>query len=371
MLIFITSSIYFFNKIVDDIKERELSAIKRYGKFLEYISTSNESDIANIFVEDILIENNIIPVIITDDNFNIIEYKNLNESKIKNDSLYLANVLKKMRTQYEPITVNLSDLNRSIEKKQFIFFKNSYILDLIILAPYFLVIFLLLVLLSLYLVFYYSNKSEKDRLWTGLAKETAHQLGTPLSSLIGWNEYIKSKNKIDKKIVSKEIDKDLNRLKIITDRFSNIGSKPKLIQNNISQVITNSINYLKERTSQKIKTKLDLDDVNLKFNEQLFSWVIENLYKNSIDAVSADGKVTIKLVNKKKIVEIDFIDNGKGIRKNEFKTIFNPGFTTKERGWGLGLTLAQRIIENYHRGKIYVHKSTKNIETIIRIELNK
>ena len=225
--------------------------------------------------------------------------------------------------------------------------------------------------MSLYLVFYYSNKSEKDRLWTGLAKETAHQLGTPLSSLIGWNEYIKSKNKIDKKIVSKEIDKDLNRLKIITDRFSNIGSKPKLIQNNISQVITNSINYLKERTSQKIKTKLDLDDVNLKFNEQLFSWVIENLYKNSIDAVSADGKVTIKLVDKKKIVEIDFIDNGKGIRKNEFKTIFNPGFTTKERGWGLGLTLAQRIIENYHRGKIYVHKSTKNIETIIRIELNK
>ena len=264
-----------------------------------------------------------------------------------------------MRTQYEPITVNLSDLNRSIEKKQFIFFKNSYILDLIILAPYFLVIFLLLVLLSLYLVFYYSNKSEKDRLWTGLAKETAHQLGTPLSSLIGWNEYIKSKNKIDKKIVSKEIDKDLNRLKIITDRFSNIGSKPKLIENNISQVITNSINYLKERTSQKIKTKLDLDVVNLKFNEQLFSWVIENLYKNSIDAVSADGKVTIKLVNKKKIVEIDFIDNGKGIRKNEFKTIFNPGFTTKERGWGLGLTLAQRIIENYHKGKIYVHNQQK------------
>ena len=348
-----------------------MSAIKRYGRFLEYISTSNESDIANIFVEDILIENNIIPVIITDDNFNIIEYKNLNESKIKKDSLYLANVLKKMKTQYEPITVNLSDLNRSIEKKQFIFFKNSYILDLIILAPYFLVIFLLLVLLSLYLVFYYSNKSEKDRLWTGLAKETAHQLGTPLSSLIGWNEYIKSKNKIDQKIVSKEIDKDLNRLKIITDRFSNIGSKPKLIENNLSQVITNSINYLKERTSQKIKTKLDLDDVNLKFNEQLFSWVIENLYKNSIDAVSADGKVTIKLVNKKKIVEIDFIDNGKGIRKNEFKTIFNPGFTTKERGWGLGLTLAQRIIENYHKGKIYVHKSTKNIETIIRIELNK
>ena len=369
MLIFITSTIYFFDRIVEDIKEREYSAVKRYGKFLEYISTSSESDIANIFVEDILIENKIIPVIITDDKFNIIEYKNLNEIKVKNDSLYLIRVLEKMKTQYEPITVNLN--NENIEKNQFIFFKNSYILDLIILAPYFLVIFLLLVLSSLYLVFYYSNKSEKDRLWTGLAKETAHQLGTPLSSLIGWNEYIKSRGKIDKKIVSNEIDKDLNRLKIITDRFSNIGSKPRLIKNNISQVITNSINYLRERTSQKIKTKLDLDKVNLQFNEQLFSWVIENLYKNSIDAVREDGKVTIKLVDKKKIVEIDFIDNGKGIKKNEFKTIFDPGFTTKERGWGLGLTLAKRIIENYHRGKIYVLKSTKNIETIIRIELNK
>ncbi len=365
------SSIFFFNQIVEDIKEREVSSIKRYGKFLEYISNPNQSDDANIFIEDILIENKTIPVIITDENYRIIEYKNLDGIKALNDSSYLRSELIKMKNQYDPVIVNLKEIGGDKDEKQYIFFKNSYVLDLIIIAPYFLIIFMILVLSSLYLVFYYSNKSEKDRLWTGLAKETAHQLGTPLSSLIGWNEYIKSKKNIDNKTVSKEIEKDLNRLKTITDRFSNIGSKPKLNEGNLSQIIHNSIKYLKVRTSLKIKTKMNLDDVNIKYNEQLFSWVVENLYKNSIDAVREDGEININLVDKKKSVVIDFTDNGKGIKKGEFKKVFSPGFTSKRRGWGLGLTLAKRIIENYHEGKIYVFKSIKNIETTIRIELKK
>lgn len=371
VIIFVISSIFFFNQIVDDIKEREVSSIKRYGKFLEYISNPNQDDGANIFVEDILIENKTIPVIITDKNYKIIEYKNLDESKIQKDSSYLIVELSKMRNQYDPIIVNFKGIGNNKDERQYIFFKNSYILDLIIIAPYFLIIFMVLILSSLYLIFYYSNKSEKDRLWTGLAKETAHQLGTPLSSLIGWNEYIKSKKNIDSKTVSKEIEKDLDRLKTITDRFSNIGSKPKLKKGNLSQLINNSIKYLKVRTSLKIKTRMNLDNVDLRYNEQLFSWVIENLYKNSIDAVSEDGEININLVDKKNSVIIDFIDDGKGIEKGKFKKIFSPGFTSKRRGWGLGLTLAKRIIENYHQGKIYVLKSIKNIETIIRIELNK
>ena len=371
MVTFIVSSIFFFNQIVDDIKEREVSSIKRYGKFLEYISNPNQDDDANIFVEDILIENKTIPVIITDGDYKIIEYKNLDEIKIRKDSSYLISELNKMRNQYDSIIVNFKGVGNKKDERQYIFFKNSYVLDLIIIAPYFLIIFMILVLSSLYLIFYYSSKSEKDRLWTGLAKETAHQLGTPLSSLIGWNEYIKSKKNIDNKTLSKEIEKDLDRLKTITDRFSNIGSKPKLKEGNLSQIINNSIKYLKVRTSLKIKTKMKLDNVYIKYNEQLFSWVIENLYKNSIDAVSEDGEININLVDKKNSVIIDFIDDGKGIEKGEFKKIFSPGYTSKRRGWGLGLTLAKRIIENYHKGKIYVLKSTKNIETIIRIELNK
>jgi len=228
-----------------------------------------------------------------------------------------------------------------------------------------------LILLCIYLILYYSNKSENDRLWTGLAKETAHQLGTPLSSLIGWNEYLKSKNKIDKEYVSNEIDKDLNRLKIITDRFSTIGSKPSLKDKNLKKAIYESIEYLQKRVSPDIKTILNLQEVNYSFNRQLFGWVIENLYKNSVDAIGKNGTVKIKLYENKKSVIIDFIDNGIGIKKSNFSKIFKPGYTTKKRGWGLGLTLVNRIISDYHKGEIYVKDSIKNINTTIRIELKK
>ena len=250
-------------------------------------------------------------------------------------------------------------------------YNNSKILDLLIIAPYFIISLTFLILLSIYLISFYSNKSERDRLWTGLAKETAHQLGTPLSSLIGWNEYLKSKKKVDKGFISSEIDKDLNRLKIITDRFSTIGSKPSLIDTDIKKNIIESIDYLKRRVSPNVKTKLNLETVNYNFNKQLFGWVIENLYKNSIDAIGKNGNVEIKLYEDKDSVIIDFIDDGIGINKSDFSKIFKPGFTTKERGWGLGLTLVNRIISDYHKGRIYVKNSIKNVETTIRIELKK
>jgi len=254
---------------------------------------------------------------------------------------------------------------------QFVYYKNSKILDIIIFAPYFISALTVLILLSTYLIFYYSNKSEKDQLWTGLAKETAHQLGTPLSSLIGWNEYIRSKEKIDKKYISNEIEKDLIRLKIITDRFSGIGSKPILKTKNLKNIITNNIDYLKKRISTEIKTSLNLKEINYQINEQLFGWVIENLYKNSVDAIGKDGNIIINLFEEKNKIIVEFSDTGLGIKKTEFKKIFNPGYTTKTRGWGLGLALAYRIISDYHKGIIYVKESIKNIKTTIRIELKK
>lgn len=366
---FLFSIIYFFKQIANEIREREEASIKKYGKFLEYIASPNQSDEINTFVEDILIENKTIPVIVTNEKFEIIEYKNLNKKKVGKDSLYLKSMLEKMKNSYNPIIVNINN-NGKEQTRQLIFYKNSYVLDLIIIAPYFLTIFLILILILVYQVFYYSKKSENDRLFTGLAKETAHQLGTPLTSLIGWNEYIKSKNKIPSKSLSKEIEKDLNRLKIITERFSSIGSKPNLTLGYLNEEIKSSINYLKFRTSRKIKTTLDLEKVEFRYNEQLFSWVIENLYKNSIDSLEENGEILIKLKNNRDKIIIDFIDNGKGLNRNDYNKIFNAGFTTKKRGWGLGLTLAKRIIEDYHKGKIYVLKSIKNIETVIRIELN-
>ena len=209
---------------------------------------------------------------------------------------------------------------------------------------------------------------KKDRLWTGLAKETAHQLGTPLSSLIAWKEYIKSKNILNDKSIIVEIEKDLERLKIITDRFSNIGSKPIIKEEELKNLINNSIKYLKKRISKNILFTIQGENILYSVNKELFSWVIENLFKNSIDAIGESGKIKIVLHKKSNKILIDFIDNGTGIKNSNFRKIFNPGFTTKKRGWGLGLALVHRIITNYHNGKIFVLKSIKNVETIIRIE---
>tara|TARA_B100001769_G_scaffold123845_1_gene96745 strand:- start:386 stop:1549 length:1164 start_codon:yes stop_codon:yes gene_type:complete len=370
IVIFIVSLLYFSKKIISDIKKRETSTIERYAKFIELV-TNNEYDLVTLFADDILIENHSIPVIITDKQKNIIEHKNI----LKEGSKIINEIIEKefssMQNQYEPIKINIYNKKGDIVDFQFIYYKNSQILDIIIFAPYFISALTVLILLSIYLIFYYSNKSEKDQLWTGLAKETAHQLGTPLSSLIGWNEYIRSREKIDKKYISNEIEKDLIRLKIITDRFSGIGSKPTLKTKNLKNIITNNIDYLKKRISSEIKTSLNLKEINYEINEQLFGWVIENLYKNSVDAIGKNGDITVNLFEENNKIIVEFSDSGLGIKKTEFKKIFNPGYTTKTRGWGLGLALAYRIISDYHKGIIYVKESIKNIKTTIRIELKK
>jgi signal transduction histidine kinase len=366
LLVFTISLVYFSNLIIEEIKEREIKTIEKYSKFIELVANS-ELETANYFVDDILIENNSIPIIVTNSDGKIIEYKNISEPTESN----LSDQIKSMKKKYEPIKINILDSKRKEIDYQLIYYNNSKVLDLIIIAPYFVLTLTFLILISIYLISYYSNKSEKDRLWTGLAKETAHQLGTPLSSLIGWNEYLKSKNKVDKKYISGEIDKDLNRLKTITDRFSTIGSKPSLNDKGIKKSIIESIGYLKKRVSPDLETKLNLEEVNYNFNKQLFGWVIENLYKNSVDAIGKNGTIEIKLYQNKYLVIIEFIDDGIGINKSNFSKIFTPGFTTKKRGWGLGLTLVYRIITDYHKGKIFVKNSIKNIKTTIRIELKK
>ena len=366
LLIFTISLVYFSNLIIEEIKEREINTIERYSKFIELVANS-ELETANYFVDDILIENNSIPIIVTNSDGKIIEHKNISEPTESN----LFDQIKSMKKRYEPIKINILDNQRNEIDYQLIYYNNSRVLNLIIVAPYFILTLTFLILVSIYLISYYSNKSEKDRLWTGLAKETAHQLGTPLSSLIGWNEYLKSKNKVDKKYISGEIDKDLNRLTTITDRFSTIGSKPTLNDQDIKKSIVESIDYLKKRVSPDLETKLSLEEVNYNFNKQLFGWVIENLYKNSVDAIGKNGTIEIKLYQNKYSVIIEFIDDGIGISKSDFSKIFKPGFTTKKRGWGLGLTLVYRIISDYHKGRIFVKNSIKNIKTTIRIELKK
>ena len=367
---FAISLIYFSSVIIEEIKKREINTIDRYAKFIELVANSDDESI-NYFIDDILIKNHSIPVIVTDSNNKILDFKNIFKNEESFDEKVINKTLEAMKEKYKPIIINILDENDEKIDFQLVYYNNSNVLNILIYAPYFILFLTILIFLSIYLIFYYSNKSERDGLWTGLAKETAHQLGTPLSSLIGWNEYLRNNKNSDKTYISNEIDKDLERLKVITDRFSNIGSKPKLEKNNLKKSIKKSIDYLEKRLSLKVQTKLNLEEINTFFNEQLFSWVIENLYKNSIDSVGEKGNIQIDLYHKNNNIIIDFIDDGVGINRSDFTKIFNPGFTTKKRGWGLGLTLVLRIIRDYHKGKIFVLQSKKNIKTTIRIELKK
>ena len=239
-------------------------------------------------------------------------------------------------------------------------------------------IIILLVTISIFLVaylaFFYSKKSQQDKLWAGIAKETAHQIGTPLSSLMGWVEYLKNKN-IDKQVIL-EIQKDTSRLQQIADRFSKIGSNTLLKPVEVVPLLEKTIDYVKKRASKKIKFEFlseeKFNNVKVNLSAELFSWVVENVLKNSIDSLQNTGliRVNFKVKNDKYYI-IDIIDNGKGISSHEFKKIFDPGYTSKKRGWGLGLSLCKRIITEYHMGKIYVLRSIPYKETIIRIILKK
>jgi signal transduction histidine kinase len=222
-----------------------------------------------------------------------------------------------------------------------------------------------------YIAFSVSRKAEQNEVWTGLSKETAHQLGTPLSSLIGWMELLKNSD-LDPATIT-EMQKDTSRLEKITDRFSKIGSRPAMKDANLSAILKESLEYIRERGSHKIEYLLDLPSkpIRIRLNETLFEWVIENLLKNATDAIQDAGRVIVHAVEIEDSVIVDIEDTGKGIAKSRFKTIFKPGYTTKKRGWGLGLSLSKRIIETYHDGKIFVFSSDPNDSTIIRIILKK
>ena len=279
-----------------------------------------------------------------------------------------------MKNTNDPIKIFLKNEKDEIIDYQLVYYKNSKLLNKLSLFPYLQVCIIIILSIIFYLVFKYSNTAEKNKIWIGLAKETAHQLGTPLSSLIGWKEYIKSKHLLKSKPeIIKEIEKDLQKLSIITERFSSIGSKPVLKNVDIRILINKSISYLKKRCSSSIQFKIESsnDKIYYKINKELFGWAIENLCKNSIDALGKKGNILIKIHNNHKKLIIDIIDDGIGIKSGEFNNIFKPGVSTKSRGWGLGLSLVKRIIEEYHDGKIFVKKSIKNIETVIRIEMKK
>ncbi len=289
--------------------------------------------------------------------------RNIDPEILKNETAR-QKLIDRFTSEYKPLEVKYNDQVLSI-----IYFGNSSLINKLKYYPAALILIIFLFILAVYFFYKTSKSAEQNRLWAGMAKETAHQIGTPLSSLVGWTEILKSENVNPEYIV--EMEKDISRLETITDRFSKIGSVPKLEQCDLVEETKATFYYLQKRSSKLINFQLKIPQkpIYVEMNPQLYSWTIENLVKNGIDAMKGKGKITISIEKNSKYALVHITDTGKGLLKSEFKRIFNPGHTTKKRGWGLGLSLAKRIIEEYHNGKIRVLKSIPNKGTTMEIAL--
>jgi nitrogen-specific signal transduction histidine kinase len=358
-------SLIYTENLVKKLKVEERENIETWSEAQRLLSLADTSQNVD-FLFSIIENNNTVPVILTDENDSIIAARNFDESKF-GDPDYLKSNLERIKEKNKPIVNTLEEGHFNL-----IYYKDSIILTMLIFYPYVQLGIIILFILVSYLAFSSSRKAEQNQVWVGMSKETAHQLGTPTSSLAGWIEILQQKH--PEISITKELALDVQRLEKVTERFSRIGSKPALLDENVVLIIMRTIEYLKLRSSSKVRFVNDFcinKELILPLNSALFEWVIENVSKNAIDAMEGNGEITIRITETDKTALIDIADKGKGIPKSAFKKIFTPGFTTKQRGWGLGLSLAKRIIEEYHNGKIFVRYSEVGKGSCIRIVMNK
>ncbi|MFT2010366.1 HAMP domain-containing sensor histidine kinase [Pontibacter sp. 13R65] len=372
-LIIGAATITYTNILVSKLSESERELVQLYAKGLRYMINAPSDDNIVFIEQEILSSNHTVPVILTDEYENILDTKNINFpeniSEDRKNQLLQRQILK-MKEQHDPIVVPWAE-----GSVNYVFYKDSDLLSQLRYYPYVQLVVIACFALIAYFAFSYSRRAEQNRVWVGLAKETAHQLGTPLSSLMAWYEYMKSSPKFEKEPIVAELWKDIRRLEVITERFSNIGSVPLLRDENILQVTQNAINYLQNRISSKVAFSIEADfppEITAKVNVPLFDWVIENICKNAVDAMEGRGSIALQLsLLGKSYIALDIADTGKGIPKSKVDSVFLPGYTTKKRGWGLGLALAKRIIDNYHQGKLSVKSSEVGKGTTFRIVLNR
>lgn len=360
----VLGSIFYTSNLVEELAKEEEKKVKLWADALTSIDTNLEQDIPFVtLISKILEQNETIPIILTNDKGDIIEHRNLNISGDISDKI-LERKLRSMKNKGSYFKIEVEGV------KQSLYYDDSNLIKQLALYPYIQLGLIFFLALLAYFVFSISKKAEQDQVWVGMSKETAHQLGTPISSLLAWMELLKASD-LDKSM-TQEMGKDVERLEVIAERFSKIGSKPVLISNDIKKILEDNISYLKKRSSNKIEFTINIDEdiqTNPALNKELFSWVIENTTKNAIDAMSGEGKLSFDLRKLNNNICLDITDTGKGLHKKQFQTIFEPGYTTKKRGWGLGLSLAKRIIEEYHGGKIFVHRSELGKGSCIRILL--
>lgn len=358
-------SLLYTNLIVDKLKIEERKKMELYALALKKFAEYDNLDADMSLVTEIITNNTTVPLILTTDTDSILAFVNFNPKKSE-DTKYMESELEKIKLTQEPIIISLAN-----NEEQRVYYKDSTVLTILSWYPFVQLFMFTLFILVGYIAFSNSRKAEQNSVWIGMSKETAHQLGTPISSLLAWVEILKNYPEIDSYM--SEIQKDINRLDVIARRFSKIGSSPDLTLEPIAEVIKSAIEYMQYRTPENVNFNYNSSpnsEVSIMMNRSLFEWVIENLIRNSVDAMQGKGNINFDLSVTGKKLYLDISDTGKGIHKRYYKTIFSPGYTSKERGWGLGLSLAKRIIENYHKGKLFVKTSELNKGTTMRIVLN-
>ena len=360
-------SIGYTHRLVEELREREDRQIRVLSAALDYAATTSEN--LTFINQEIIQQNYSFPIIMADGQGNPIDYRNIAFKNSRNQAdsiLVLKEELLEMQEDYPPIVLQEADIR--------IYYRNSELLTNLKYYPYIQLAVILLFGLLVYVVFNQSKLSEQNRVWAGLTKETAHQLGTPIASLMAWMDYLKNSPVWDEnQEIIQEMDKDVAKLRVVTERFSSIGSSPVIQPENVYEIIEEGVSYLRPRISTKVEWEIQADSKDLValLNKPLFDWVIENVCKNAVDAMKGKGVLRIVLFqDSDKFVGIDISDTGVGIEKMKFKKVFTPGFSSRKRGWGLGLTLSKRIVEGYHGGKIFVKQSELGKGTTFRILLS-
>lgn len=366
-------TLYYSQNLITKLQAREKQVVELFADGLRFVANSESSQDLTFIFNNIMLRIEF-PLVLTDASDNIINYRNVNiDPKLNQEekNKFLKKKILEYRQIHEPILVEILG---SVQQK--VYYGDSALVEQLRYYPYLQILTAFIFMLIAYSSFNYLKKSEQSNIWVGMSKETAHQLGTPISSLMGWNEILKMNfNNPDKVMdASQEIESDLTRLNKIIQRFSKIGSKPELKKENLYEVISRVVRYFGKRlphTGKQIKITLEGDQqIETDLNAELFEWVIENLIKNALDAIEVnEGFVNVTFVKTNKFIEIEVSDNGKGIDYKLRNEIFKPGFSTKRRGWGLGLSLSKRIIEDYHKGRIFVKDSVQNKGTTFKIVL--
>ena len=351
--------------LIKDLAREERQKMEIWSEATRVMTSENPSLNMNLILR-IIQGNTSIPDILCDETDSVVSYNNIEIPEKKDAGEFMTHKVRELKAKNPPIVIDMED-----GTFQYLYYDDSINLKRLLIYPYAQLSVVFVFILIAFLALISTKKAEQNKVWVGLSKETAHQLGTPISSLIAWVEYLRTKE-LDPVLLA-EMDKDVKRLQTIAERFSKIGSDPDPVPTDILESIRTALGYMQTRISSKVKihTHLPEKPIWVLMNDSLFAWVIENLIKNAVDAMEGQGEITLRVEEKDKSVWIDLTDTGRGIPKSKYKTVFNPGYTTKARGWGLGLSLVKRIIESLQDGKIFVKSSEIGKGTTFRIKLRK